>query len=373
MLRRVLDGSVACLPVPAGDSRDVAIETERLCAALAPDAPIDDDVSLVISTSGTTGTPKGAQHTPDTLAASARATERHLGGPGNWLLALPPYHIAGLQVLLRPLRSGFTPAVLDLGNGFDTTVFAHALDTMDGPRRYTSLVPNQLLKVLESPTATTALAGVDAVLVGGAATPEPLQRRAIESGIPIVRTYGMSETAGGCVYDGIPLDGVTIRIDEPTEGVGRVILGGPMIAHGYRNLPDHPAFTEPVWFRTDDLGRVDAGVLSIVGRADEAISTGGLTVIPQVVEAAILDDPSVAECAVLGLPDERLGERVVAVVVPAPDRSIRTTLLTGAVAERLGRHAAPREVIVVDELPRRGPGKVDRRALRSRYAPPSER
>ncbi|MED5803119.1 o-succinylbenzoate--CoA ligase [Gordonia sp. Z-3] len=362
-LAAILDGSAAYVPVP-----DDPLDTATLRDALGVDDPIADDISLVISTSGTTGTPKGAQHTAATLTASAQATATHLGGPGNWLLALAPHHIAGLQVLLRGLAAGFTPTVLDVTDGFDPDAFADALDALDGPRRYTSLVPTQLIKVLDNPRATTALAAADALLVGGAATPVPLLHRAVDAGIPIVRTYGMSETAGGCVYDGVALNGVTIRIDDPNpDGVGRVLLGGPMIAHGYRNRPDHPAFAEPGWFRTDDLGRVDdQGVLAIVGRADEAISTGGLTVVPQVVEAVILDDPAVRECAVVGLPDERLGEKVVAFVVAAG--TIDSARIRGAVAERLDRYAAPREVIELDELPTRGPGKVDRRALRARFS-----
>jgi O-succinylbenzoic acid--CoA ligase len=363
-LLAVLDGSVAIVPTP-DDARETALLTE----ALAVGEPIADEVSLVVSTSGSTGIPKGAQHTPATLAASARATANRLGGPGNWLLALAPHHIAGLQVLLRAFASGHTPAVLDLAVGFDADAFADALERLDGPRRYTSLVPTQLIKVLDSPRATAALRSADGLLVGGAATPAPLLHRAVDEGLPIVRTYGMSETAGGCVYDGIPLDGVSIRIDEPSpDGVGRVILGGPMVAHGYRNLPDHPAFAESGWFRTDDLGRLDAGVLSIVGRADEAISTGGLTVVPQVVEAVIAEDPSVAECVVVGLPDDRLGEKVVAVVVARRGELLDANRIRGSVAERLGRFAAPREVIEVDELPLRGPGKPDRRELRRRFS-----
>ncbi|MDY6810202.1 MAG: O-succinylbenzoic acid--CoA ligase, partial [Actinomycetota bacterium] len=136
---------------------------------------------------------------------------------------------------------------------------------------------------------------------------------------------------------------------------------------GYRNRPEHLAFAEPGWFRTDDLGRVDDhAVLSIVGRADEAISTGGLTVVPQVVEAVILDDPAVRECAVVGLPDERLGEKVVAFVVAA--ETIDAQRIRGMVTDRLDRHAAPREVVELDELPMRGPGKVNRRALRTRHS-----
>lgn len=358
----------ATLPTPAADPAQAA----RLAAALAAGEPIDDHISLVISTSGTTGTPKGAQHSPATLAASAAGTHKYLGGPGNWLLALAPHHIAGLQVLLRAFAAGFTPGVLDLSSGFNPDAFADALDALDGPRRYTSLVPTQLIKVLDSPRATAALRTADALLVGGAATPAPMLRRGLDAGLPIIRTYGMSETGGGCVYDGIPLDGVTITLLDPNpEGVGRVALSGPMVAHGYRNLPDHPAFTltpHARTFLTDDLGRLDDGVLSIIGRADEAITTGGLIVVPQVVESVILDDDSVRECAVVGLPDERLGEKVVAFVVPSDTTRFDAERIRGAVVERLDRYAAPRDVIEIDELPLRGPGKVDRRALRARFS-----
>ncbi|MYR08559.1 o-succinylbenzoate--CoA ligase [Gordonia sp. SID5947] len=364
-LSAILDGSAAFVPVP-DDPREVATLSE----ALGVGDPIDDRVSLVVSTSGTTGVPKGAQHSPASLAASASATAARLGGPGNWLLALAPHHIAGIQVLLRALASGFVPAVIDVAGGFDPDAFADALDNLDGPRRYTSLVPTQLIKALDSPRATAALRTADALMVGGAATPIPLLRRAIDAGIPITRTYGMSETAGGCVYDGVPLDGVTVRIDDANpDGVGRVILGGSVVAHGYRNRPDHPAFAEPGWFRTDDLGNLDEdGLLTIVGRADEAISSGGLTIVPQVVEAVILDDPAVAECAVVGVPDDRLGEKVVVFVVASGTKALDAERIRGAVTERLDRYAAPREVIELPELPVRGPGKVDRRALRARYS-----
>ncbi|WP_439032993.1 o-succinylbenzoate--CoA ligase [Gordonia terrae] len=363
-VRAILDGSSAYAPVPESDRA-----ATELVTALGVGASIDDAFSLVISTSGSTGTPKGAQHTPSTLAASAHSTARRLGGPGNWLLALAPHHIAGLQVLLRALAAGHTPAILDLDDGFDPSSYARAVGDLDGPRRYTSLVPTQLVKVLDDAGATAASRGLDAILVGGAATPKPLQDRALAEGLPIVATYGMSETAGGCVYDGTPLDGVEVRIvDAAPDGVGRVMLGGPVVAHGYRNRLDHPAFAEPGWFRTDDLGVLDdAGTLTIVGRADEAISTGGLTVVPQVVEAVIVDDPAVAECVVVGLPDPRLGEKVVAFVVVRPGERLDPNRIRGSVTERLDRYAAPREVVELDALPLRGPGKYDRRALRDRF------
>nr|WP_246007666.1 o-succinylbenzoate--CoA ligase [Gordonia oryzae] len=362
-LRAILDGSAAFAPIPESDR-----ESRILHDAFGIGTDVADDVSLIVATSGSTGVPKGSQHTPATLAASARATADRLGGEGNWLLALPPHHIAGLQVLLRALAAGHIPAVLDLSEGFDPDALADALDHLDGPRRYTSLVPTQLVKVLDSPRATTALTNLDALLVGGAATPQPLLHKAIDAGIPIVRTYGMSETAGGCVYDGTPLHGMKITLHgSSAEGIGRVELTGEMVAHGYRLLPDHPAFARPGTFRTDDLGRVDDGVLRIIGRADEAISSGGLTILPQVVEAIIIEDPAVAECAVIGLPDERLGEKVVAVVVESESDSVDAQRLRDTVTDRLDRYAAPREVIVVAELPTRGPGKVDRRTLRHRF------
>ncbi len=304
-------------------------------------------------------------HTADTLAASAAATDNRLGGSGGWLLPLPAHHIAGLQVLLRSLRAGHTPVVIDVSHGFDPADLIAGIDAMTSSRRYTSLVPTQLIKVLDDPAATAALCEVDAVLVGSAATPELLRRRAIDVGIPIVRTYGMSETCGGCVYDGVPLDGIDIVLDsDNADGAGRVVLRGPMIARGYRNIAEHRAFAVPGEYRTDDLGRLDNGVLSIIGRADEAISTGGLTVVPQVVETAILTDPTIADCAVLGVPDERLGERVVAVVVAAAGAVVTAERVRAIAAEHVNRTAVPREVFIVDDLPRRGPGKVDRSALK---------
>ncbi|MFD9615556.1 o-succinylbenzoate--CoA ligase, partial [Streptomyces sp. NPDC059083] len=226
--------------------------------------------------------------------------------------------------------------------------------------RYTSLVPTQLIKALDEPAATAALAGLDGVLVGGAATPKPVLDRARAAGITVFRTYGMSETCGGCVYEGVPLTGTRVRIED-----GRVLLGGATIAKGYRNISDHPAFAEPGWFRTEDAGHLDNGVLTITGRLDEAILTGGLLVIPQVVEAVLITHPAVSECVVLGLPDDRLGQRVATAIVPAPG-AIAPSLdeLRDHVVAELDAIAAPRELAVLDELPLRGPGKPDRAKLR---------
>ncbi|MFJ2668123.1 o-succinylbenzoate--CoA ligase [Nocardia fluminea] len=355
-LRQALDGSgPAWLPIPTTDRR----EARRLSDALKPGDPIDDDVALVVTTSGTTGIPKGALLGAEALRASGNATHDRLGGPGSWLLALPTHHIAGIQVLLRSILAGTEPTVLDVSGGFLPEALAGAVGAMRGPRRYTALVPTQLIKSLDSPVAAKALAELDGVLVGGAATPAPILDRARDLGITVVRTYGMSETCGGCVYEGVPLDGTEVRIED-----GRVILGGAMIARGYRNLPDHPAFAEPGWFRTEDAGSFEDGVLSISGRLDEAIMTGGLLVIPQVVEAVLANHPGIRECIVLGLPDERLGQRVAVAIVPAPGATPTLDEIRAHVVAELDSIAAPRELAVLSEIPLRGPGKPDRTAIR---------
>jgi O-succinylbenzoic acid--CoA ligase len=374
----VLDGQDSpVVPVPAGNLR----ESDSLTTSLRIGEEIDDEIALVIATSGTTGTPKGAMLTPAALIASASATHDRLGGAGNWLLALPAHHIAGMQVLVRCVLAGTVPTELDLTEGFDVTQLPRAVAQLGSGRRYTSLVANQLAKALSDPAATNALAELDAVLLGGGPAPRAVLDGAAAAGITLVRTYGSSETSGGCVYDGIALDGVEVRIDGPTDtGPGRIVIGGATLAKGYRNPtvsnqtgpnqtgPD--PFGEPGWFRTDDIGTLDdSGRLSVLGRADEAISTGGLTVMPGPVEAVLSRHPAVTECAVFGVPDDRFGQRVVAAIVADPTVPLPTLEeLRDFVALSLDPTAAPRELRTVAELPRRGIGKIDRRALRERYS-----
>ncbi|HET9874953.1 MAG TPA: o-succinylbenzoate--CoA ligase [Mycobacterium sp.] len=349
-------GDSALVPVPAGDSAR---------AALRVGEPIDDDIALVVTTSGTTAAPKGGLLTAAALTASAFATHDRLGGPGRWLLALPPCHIAGVQVLVRSLLAGTAPVELDVSAGFDVAELPSAVARLGSGRRYTALVATQLAKALADPAAAAALAQLDAVLLGGGPAPQPVLDAAAMTGVTVVRTYGMSETAGGCVYDGIPLDGVRLRIAAD----GRVVIGGPTLASGYRNPVDPDPFADPGWFCTEDLGVLDdSGSLRILGRADDAISTGGLTVLPEPVEAALRTHPAVADCAVFGVADERLGQRVAAAVVVATATSPPTLeALRAHVAMSLDTTAAPRELHVVAVLPRQGIGKVDRRALTRRF------
>nr|WP_082977566.1 o-succinylbenzoate--CoA ligase [Mycolicibacter heraklionensis] len=358
-LQRVLDGHDAAF-TPVGPDTDPAA-----LASLRVGDRIGDDIALVVATSGTTGVPKGALLTGTSLVASATATHDRLGGPGSWLLALPPHHIAGIQVLVRSLMSGTAPVQLDVATGFDVTRLPAAVAALGSGRRYTSLVATQLAKALTFPEAAAALAELDAVLLGGGPAPQPILDAAGAAGVRVVRTYGMSETAGGCVYDGEPLPGVRLRIGDD----GRIAIGGPTLAQGYRNPVDPDPFAEPGWFITNDLGALDhSGLLTVLGRADDAISTGGLTVLPGPVEAVLSTHPAVAECAVFGIDDDRLGQRVVAAIVVTGATPPTLESLRAHVAKSLDSTAAPREIHVVAELPRRGIGKLDRKALAQRFS-----
>jgi O-succinylbenzoic acid--CoA ligase len=349
----------ALLPVPGYDDRQTAL----LTTALRAGEPIDDDVAVVVATSGTTGTPKGAMLTASALVASAEATHGRLGGAGRWLLALPAYHVAGLQVLIRSIVAGANPVAV--AADIDPADLPAAVRALGSGRRYASLVAVQLDKALRSPAAAAALAELDAVLVGGGPMPAGLAERAVAAGVSVVRTYGMSETAGGCVYDGLPLEGVHLRLDD-----SRIVLGGATVAKGYRNPVQPDPFAETGWFRTDDVGAVDdSGRLRVLGRVDDAISTGGLTVLPQLVESVLATHAAVADSAVFGVPDGRLGQRVVAALVLTAGAAPPSVAdLRAHVAQTLDVTAAPREVHVVDDLPRLGIGKLDRRALAARYA-----
>jgi o-succinylbenzoate---CoA ligase len=323
----------------------------RVVAAMRPDEPLEhDDVVVVLPTSGSTGEPKGVLLTADNLLSSARAAATVVG-EGQWLLAVPPTHAGGLQVLVRSLLAGTAPVVLD----GPTTVeaFEAATARLTGPRRLVSLVPTQLRRLV----GTAALTAYDAVLLGGAAAPPDLLEQAREAGVRVVTTYGMSETSGGCVYDGVPLPGVRVEVGD------RIRLSGPVVARGYRLRPDATAQAfDGDTFTTSDVGRLVDGRLEVLGRADDVIVTGGENVAPGAVEAALAAHPSVADVAVVGVPDPDWGERVVAVVVLRAPLTLEQA--RDRVAASLPRSHAPRELRVVDALPLLPSGKIDRMGLR---------
>jgi O-succinylbenzoic acid--CoA ligase len=352
-LLRALEGAAPLAVLPAG-----AGPADAARAVLRPDEPLEPGTDLVVVTSGSTGGGRGVLLSAAALRASATATLARLGGPGSWLLALPASAVGGLQVLVRSALGGREPAVLTRGESL-----GEALTRVPaGDRRYTALVPTQLRRYLaEEPDA---LASFDGIVVGGAATDPVLLDRARATGVRVHTSYGMSETAGGCVYGGVPLDGVRVRVAEGVE------LSGPVLAHGYRRDPTGTAaaFVDG-WFRTRDAGTVDeGGRLTVHGRLDDVLISGGVNVAPQAVEAALREHPAVADAVVAGRPDPEWGQRVVAAVVPAPGPAPTLGALRGWVTERLGGPSAPRELVLIDAVPILHTGKPDRRAVAARLS-----
>jgi O-succinylbenzoic acid--CoA ligase len=357
-----LDGGPAVLPVPPGPPASVAalldelrphavVTAEGRTERLSDPADCPDEVAAVVVTSGSTGTPKGVELPAAALRRSAEASLDALGARpgGRWLACLPAYHIAGLQVLVRALVGGTTPV---LGAQFEPAALAGA------DAAYVALVPTMLYRALR---AGADLRHFAAVLVGGAATAPALLAEARAAGVRVTATYGMTETCGGCVYDGRPLPGVQVGIDAD----GRIRVAGPVLARGYRLRPSLTAAAfDDTGFRTDDVGRLTAsGRLEVLGRADEVIVTGGRKVYPQQVEALLGAHRSVAAVVVGGVADEEWGQRVVAAVVPSdPRRPPELSALRRHVAAYAPGWTAPRGLLVVADLPRLASGKVDRGA-----------
>lgn len=343
-LTAALDGSGPALrPLAAG-------------AAVPPDPDDVPDLALVVTTSGSTGAPKQVLLTAAALRHSATAGQRRLhdGDPGHWLLALPVHHIAGLNVLLRAVVAGRAPVVLDTAAPFTPGAFATAAARLPAGPAFVSLVPTQLHRLLADPAGVAALQRFTAVLVGGAATAGPLLATARAAGVAVVTSYGMSETSGGCVYDGRPLDGVDVDLDD----AGRIVLAGPVVAAGYAgDLFATPRFT------TSDLGAWVDGRLTVLGRADDVLITGGVNVAPQAVEEALAGVTGVDEVVVTGVPDPEWGVRLVAVVVAAAGGAPSLAELRDRAGAAVGPAAAPKDLLLVDALPTLPLGKIDRAAV----------
>jgi O-succinylbenzoic acid--CoA ligase len=308
-----------------------------------------DPEPWVVETSGSTGTPKRVVLSRAAVLASVHASARRLGGSGRWLLALPATYVAGLQVVCRSLVAGHEPVLLD----DDFTTATEALGDVD---RFVSLVPTQLHRLLE--TDAEALQTFHTVLLGGGPIDRVLRQRAAEAGVHVVATYGSAETAGGCVYDGLPLDGVAVAIGDD----GRVRIGGPTLFEGYDG---DPARTAEVlvdgWFLTSDAGRLDEdGRLQVLGRLDDMVVSGGVNVPAAAVAARLREHPAVRSAEVLGVPDEEWGNRVVAFVVGELDADEARDW----VGEQHPRAWAPRQLVRLDAIPMLGNGKPDRLRLR---------
>ncbi|MFC0223417.1 AMP-binding protein [Nocardioides zeicaulis] len=330
-------------------SDDPPAAVAQLSGWLGDDAP----PPLVIETSGSSGRPKRVVLPREAVLASVAASAARLGATGRWLLALPSSYVAGVQVVVRSLVAGHDPVLVP-----DLDVAAAVRAAGQGPL-FTSLVPTQLHRLLAEDDQAAALAGLHTVLVGGGGLDRDLRRRAEERGVHVVTTYGSSETAGGCVYDGVPLDGVGVVLDA----TGRIRLGGPTIFAGYDGDPDLTAQAlVDGWFVTSDTGRLDPdGRLQVTGRVDDVAVSGGVKVPLPAVAERLRQHPGVVDAEVLAVPDEEWGHRVVAVVVGDADEAG----LRDWVGEVHPRSWAPRTVVRVDALPLLSNGKVDRQAIRA--------
>lgn len=373
-------------PVDTADARAVlralrgAVLGAGPAVALGGAAPreVPAGTAVVVATSGSTGYPKSVVLSRSALTSGALATADRLGS-GSWLLALPASYVAGVQVLVRALVAGREPAMLT--GSFQPAAFAAAAAGMasseNGHRvpTYTSLVPAQLQTLLDAgeddPRVTAALASFEAILVGGQALPAVQAERAAAAGARVVRTYGSSETSGGCVYDGVPLDGVGVRVVD-----GEVQLSGPTLADGYLDDPERTAaaFLRDAdgtrWYRTGDAGTFDGGVLQVTGRIDNVIVSGGINVSLDRVERVVRGIAGMASAVVVPVADERWGQASVVVaprsagaVVDADTEEV-LAIVRAAVAEELGAPARPRAVLLVDDVPHLASGKPDRAALR---------
>lgn len=354
-LEAALDGSgPAICPLSPGlpePALRAIIDVLAPAAVETPDGTVRHDsgrpteAAVLIATSGSTGQPKIVELSAEALTRSATATLQRVGAtPGDrWLCCLPTDHIAGIQVLTRSIVAGTTPVIHER--------FSAAAALSSGVQ-HISVVPTQLRRMLDHD-----LSGFSSILLGGAAAPPDLLASARAAGGRVLTTYGMSEACGGCVYDGVPLDGVSAAVGDD----GRIRLAGPVLFSGYRLRPDlTAAVLDGDWFVTSDLGVIENGALRVRGRADDVINTGGEKVVAGEVEHLLRTHPAVEDVVVVGRPDPEWGELVTAVVVG----SVTLDELRDHVRTALPAHAAPRAVELVAEIPLLASGKPDRVRLR---------
>ena len=331
-------------------TRALAEYVSALQKALTSDGPalgcgpihstsVRSDISLLVATSGSTGSPKEIGITSAALLASANASNKYLGAVrgSTWSLLLPLTHIAGINVLVRAMQLETAP--IDLRNHVGE--YPHA--------DFTAIVPTQLFNALnENSDLLAHLKGAKAVLVGGAALSQELRAQGIAAGINIVTTYGMSETSGGCVYNAEPLDGVAFELTEN----GQIKISGPVLADVKK---------ENGWFVTQDLGKIVDGKLQVIGRVDDVIISGGENISLSAVESEINKKFPNLQVAAFATSDSKWGQ-VLHVAAQTNDESIKEQIMN-LVAQSIGNYAKPKSIVLVDKLPLIGVGKVDRISL----------
>ena len=401
---------------------------EQLLGGYAVDAEsaeAAEPIALVVGTSGSTGTPKRTALTAGALAASAVATENffeaNADAASQWLLALPAHYIAGAQVLARSVLSGTSPVIARSVTEpvhFTPKVFLQAVEQMSSARRFISLVPTQLHKLLESADANPslgaeiheALGSFTGILLGGAPASADLLAAASALGLNTVTTYGSAETAGGCVYSGSVLPGVRVEL-VPEEGmpavpavegkpaqVGRIWISGAHLASGYigdtARTAEHffTAADGTRWYRTDDYGLLSPVAapdsnencseqrLQVLGRSDDVLISGGVKISARAVATVLEEHPAVREACVAGLPDARWGTAIAAAVTLVPSALVPSaacngmspalneelcTLLRARCTEKLGAPAAPKQLSILPDFPLTSTGKPDRAEIYS--------
>jgi o-succinylbenzoate---CoA ligase len=327
-------------------------------------ATVQQRIAVVVQSSGSTSDPKRIALSADAILSSAGAAQSALGAPGQWLLALPTNYIAGINVLARSIACDIEPVALDQGS-FSAGSFLAAVARMQKGPRYTSFVPAQLATLLDDAAACAALATFDRILLGGQASPAALLERAASAGLAVTRTYGSSETSGGCIWDGAPLSAVEVRIAID----GEIELSGPVLAEGYLNDPGRTgaAFVDDGarrWYRTGDNGQLIDGLLRVTGRRDDVIISGGVKVSLGEIERVIRDTTPLTDAVVVPVADPIWGDVPVVVATTSMDLGE----LRHRVTTVLGRAAAPAKIVVMPEIPLLISGKPDRVAVRTAVA-----
>ncbi len=342
-LAEALAGRLVVAPLPR-------VDAEQVRRAVRPELPvIEAAAGVVVTTSGSTGDPKAVVLSSRAILASAAATHDRLGGAGDWVCVLPTHHVAGLMTVARAVAAGRQVrfAASDLSD----------LPAPDG-RSYLSVVGAQLHRATTDPGLLARLGDYAAVLVGGSAVSPRLLDEVRGAGVNLVTTYGMAETCGGCVYDGLPLDGVRLGFDGD-----RITLSGPVAFSGYRLDPGLTAqVLDGDTVRTSDRGHLVDGRLQVTGRVDDVVISGGVNVDlgqAQRISEAVFGPPEAGGPVLLAIEDERWGHRIVAVTLADPD----LTAVTERLRERLSPAALPRELRRVAALAYTPTGKIDRRAL----------
>ncbi len=302
---------------------------------------VASDTALVVTTSGSTGEPKAVALSAKALIANARATHQYLGAKvgQRWSLLLPTSHIAGLNVLVRSIELGTEPV------------------TIDNQADFTAIVPTQLHRALTGDTKLlNHLKGCQAVLVGGGPLLPELRKSGEGKGIKIVTTYGATESCGGVIYDGVPLPGVEVSIID-----GRIALKGIQLATNYLTgqIP-----IKDGWLITQDLGEIVDGKLTVIGRVDDQIITGGEKISLSAVESYLRNEFANQEIAAFSKKDNEWGEKLCIATMQA----LSFDLVANKLKAQFGNHASPKEVHTVSSIPYLALGKPDRKRLANDFS-----